>query len=188
MIRKYKSNPCSNCGKLETYAIKLCKYCYGKAWESKNKDRVVVYRKRNRSSYPEKHAARRIFYEAIRVGKIIRSTICSRAIFSDLSCRGRIEAHHYDYDKPLDVEWLCFAHHNQVHTAPVIATKFNRSLVTKKEKRCSKCKIIKSVDLFSGDIGESAFMKSACKSCNNEYNRRKYQEKTYGLKENNEFS
>ena len=25
------------------------------------------------------------------------------------------EAHHYDYDKPMDVRWLCRLHHRHVH-------------------------------------------------------------------------
>lgn len=28
----------------------------------------------------------------------------------------KTEAHHYDYDSPLDVVWLCKEHHYQLHT------------------------------------------------------------------------
>jgi ribosomal protein S27AE len=27
----------------------------------------------------------------------------------------KVEAHHDDYDKPLDVRWLCPAHHAETH-------------------------------------------------------------------------
>jgi hypothetical protein len=30
-------------------------------------------------------------------------------------CGGVAEAHHDDYDKPLDVRWLCFEHHRLYH-------------------------------------------------------------------------
>lgn len=31
-------------------------------------------------------------------------------------CAGRIEAHHEDYEKPLEVTWLCRRHHVGLHT------------------------------------------------------------------------
>lgn len=32
-------------------------------------------------------------------------------------CGTKAEAHHDDYDKPLDVRWLCFKHHRAHHKA-----------------------------------------------------------------------
>jgi len=32
-----------------------------------------------------------------------------------LECGGKAEAHHPDYDRPLDVIWLCTTHHKETH-------------------------------------------------------------------------
>jgi DNA-binding XRE family transcriptional regulator len=54
---------------------------------------------------------------AIRRGELIRQD-CQRCAAGDAPKRGRrgiIEAHHADYAKPLDVQWLCRRHHRQLH-------------------------------------------------------------------------
>jgi len=55
---------------------------------------------------PEKQKARKAVQTAVRRGLLVKPEECS-------SCgtRGRIEAHHADYSKPLDVEWLCHRCH-----------------------------------------------------------------------------
>jgi len=39
---------------------------------------------------------------ALACGKLIRPKLCSQCGFE-----GKIEAHHQDYSRPLDVSWLC---------------------------------------------------------------------------------
>lgn len=58
---------------------------------------------------PEKTKARRILNKAIRDGRIIRPSNCE-------SCFKKrfVQAHHEDYSKPLDVDWLCNKCHNEL--------------------------------------------------------------------------
>jgi hypothetical protein len=48
---------------------------------------------------------------ALKSGALVRPDACSRCGGSG---NGRIEAHHEDYDKPLDVIWLCKSCHAHV--------------------------------------------------------------------------
>lgn len=57
----------------------------------------------------KKNAHRRLGY-AIRTGKLSKPTECSKC--GDV---GRIEGHHEDYSKALDVTWLCISCHRAVH-------------------------------------------------------------------------
>lgn len=61
------------------------------------------YRKLN----PKKYKANVYLNNALRDGRI-KSEPC-------FVCGEKAEAHHPDYDSPLDVVWLCPAHHKQAH-------------------------------------------------------------------------
>lgn len=66
---------------------------------------------------PEHDRARAKLNDAIKAGKIIRPTVCSEC------GQGvkRIEAHHHDYSRPFDVEWLCSRCHGKRHRKPMAA-------------------------------------------------------------------
>lgn len=67
---------------------------------------------------PVKDRARSTLRRAVRSGKVQRPDTCSDCGTSE----HRIEAHHHDYTKPLDVEWLCSLCHGQRHwKEPIIA-------------------------------------------------------------------
>jgi hypothetical protein len=62
----------------------------------------------------EKDRAKRIVRAAIDDGSLVRPTTCQKcgeipAPYRD--GRSPIQAHHHDYSKPLDVEWLCIKCH-----------------------------------------------------------------------------
>jgi len=58
---------------------------------------------------PEKYKARVTLNNAVRDGKISKPSTCA------CGRSGRIEAHHEDYSKPLEVSWLCVPCHKQAH-------------------------------------------------------------------------
>ncbi len=51
--------------------------------------------------------ARNLVKKAIKAGTLTRPSSCSKCGNTDI----RIEAHHKDYTKPLDVMWLCRSCH-----------------------------------------------------------------------------
>jgi hypothetical protein len=60
-----------------------------------------------RLKYPERYKANTILNNAVRSGKVKRQ-VCK-------TCRGKAEAHHDDYSKPLKVQWLCAKDHTHHH-------------------------------------------------------------------------
>ena len=68
------------------------------------------YTKRSKAKYPEKNKAREILKYAIKKGEIIRPNICPKC-----KKKKKIEGHHEDYSKPLEVEWVCRKCHNLIH-------------------------------------------------------------------------
>ena len=73
-----------------------------KSGKKSQKDSAIQQRKK----FPEKIKARDIVNKAIKSGKLIRMPclICGET---------KVEGHHEDYDKPLDVDWLCQKHHRE---------------------------------------------------------------------------
>lgn len=59
---------------------------------------------------PFKERARRITREAVKKGLLIRPKTCPRC-----NWKGLIHAHHDDYNKPLEVSWLCAVCHGLRH-------------------------------------------------------------------------
>lgn len=57
-----------------------------------------------------KRQAREAVKYALKTGRLVRGE-CEQKHRGD--CEGRIEAHHDDYSKPLQVRWLCRAHHTE---------------------------------------------------------------------------
>jgi hypothetical protein len=77
-------------------------------WAKRNKIKMKEARERSNNRYPLKSAARNKLSNAIRDKKIFK-TPCE--VCGDT----KVEGHHDDYAKPLEVRWLCIKHHKELH-------------------------------------------------------------------------
>jgi hypothetical protein len=109
-----------------------------KKYYKDNKEKVILrvrkYNKDNKKRFEEEKKRKNILYQAgyrknnlkkisaqnkinglIRYNKMAKGICCLK----DKSCYGRIEGHHPDYSKPLEIIWLCQSHHQRTHTGSV---------------------------------------------------------------------
>lgn len=80
-----------------------------KKYREENPDAVLKTRLKTFEKNPSKIRARRVVEAAINAGVLIKPDTCSAC--GKTNCR--IEAHHEDHTKPLDVEWLCVSCHRK---------------------------------------------------------------------------
>lgn len=66
--------------------------------------------KKWREKNPQKVKAHSIVNEAIKTGKLVKPSECSCC-----KLKKEVQAHHEDYEKPLDIIWLCPACHSKLH-------------------------------------------------------------------------
>lgn len=66
--------------------------------------------KRWKDNHQQRRRAQTAVGNAIRDGRLTPWPACALP-----ECDAKPEAHHPDYDRPLQVEWLCPAHHKQAH-------------------------------------------------------------------------
>ena len=107
-------NKCKECTKkdvLERYINKLdqvSEYEKNRFKTLHRKNKVLEYQRNRRAKHPDKYKARQAVSHALRDRKIVKQP-----------CRDcgsiKSQAHHDDYSKPLNVEWLCFSCHRIRH-------------------------------------------------------------------------
>lgn len=130
-------NNCSNCGEICKYfKCGRCKKQYDRKRYTENRERILIQTKkysqtkagrevmkkkiaRQREKYPEKYKARKMLNNRLMSGKIIKKPceVCNNK---------KVEAHHDDYSKPLDVRWLCKYHHLIVEGKSIYAGGFTQ--------------------------------------------------------------
>lgn len=98
----------------KTVMLFRCSECNGKAvrkYREKNREKFnqIVYKSIEKYRY--KQTAREEVAKAIKKGLLERPSRCSVCTAK----KERIEAHHPDYSKPLEVVWLCKFCHTDLH-------------------------------------------------------------------------
>jgi glutamate synthase domain-containing protein 2 len=79
---------------------------YNREYIQKNREKIRELSRR----YPERLKARELTRQAIRSGRLVRPKICSIC-----DAERKIQAHHVDYSKPLEIMWLCVDCHKKQH-------------------------------------------------------------------------
>ena len=79
-----------------------------KLWHQQHPKQRRAHRLKWEAQNRDKRKAEWTVSNAIRDGKLLRPSQCSQC-----GATGDIEAHHPDYDKPLDVVWLCIPCHGE---------------------------------------------------------------------------
>lgn len=117
-------NVCKELLPLEKFAIDKwraggrslrCRNCHNvmsRDWFSRNKEKRVQKTSAWRSAHPNRNRAHKIVASALERGELKKPAACCRCGSSKAK---RIDAHHDDYDKPLDVMWLCRSCHIARH-------------------------------------------------------------------------
>lgn len=83
---------------------RIARYEHERNKTERRKAKRLEYQRTMRERYPGKYRARSKVANALRDGRIIKRPceVCGVE---------NVEAHHTDYRKPLDVQWLCREHH-----------------------------------------------------------------------------
>ena len=99
-----------------------------KIWVAANKARVLAAKKRSykknaekiikkcldrNKKYPKQFKAQWKAKKAVRYGRLLKQPcrICKKLHGKEI----KAEAHHCDYNKPLEIQWLCRIHHKAWH-------------------------------------------------------------------------
>ena len=106
---------CKECAKVDVRNNRACRSAYYLAYDRRRHKENPARREKHRMygrlygvRNCEKRRAHTAVSNAVRDGKLKRlpCVVCGNP---------KSEAHHPDYNKPLDVHWLCFKHHRMEH-------------------------------------------------------------------------
>lgn len=109
-------NKCKECTKADVHANRLAKLDYYRAYDVRRSkwpnrlSRIAAYTAKRNKRFPKARWAATCVNNAIRDGRLKRGDACEVC-----GSRKRLRAHHDDYDKPLNVRWLCAVCHSAWH-------------------------------------------------------------------------
>lgn len=78
-------------------------------WRQRNRDKERAYRREYHRRHPERNHARDAVFRALKRGRLKKEPC--RWCYSTK----RVQAHHDDYSKPLEVMWFCQTCHLRYH-------------------------------------------------------------------------
>jgi hypothetical protein len=108
-------------------------------WRKENPEKTAALMKRvmanRRSRNLKQDEAHRQVDAALYAGKLVKPDTCQRC--HQQFPLARIHAHHHDYDKPLEVEWLCHPCHIEQHKRDGA---YGRGRRRYRKLRCETCK------------------------------------------------
>lgn len=111
-MRDGRLGKCKDCAKgdvQKNYRKNQKRYASYERVRNQQEDRRAArakYASRGRQNNRQKYLARSAVSNAIRDGRLDRRP-CR-------VCGADAQAHHGDYSKPLEVDWLCFKHHREI--------------------------------------------------------------------------
>lgn len=99
-------------GKRQYYICRTCNTKRHKKYRLTQSGKIKsrFFAQQSEKNHPEKTKARQIVHRNLLSGKLIKPLVCNRC-FKSL----KIEAHHDDYTKPLEVIWVCRSCHADIH-------------------------------------------------------------------------
>ena len=103
-------NKCKECTRSDTKKNRNDRIDYYREYDRDRGNRQSIeYRQKYAKDHPKACKARNAVSNAVRDGRMEKKPceVCGTTV--------RLHAHHDDYSKPLDVRWLCAAHHRQWH-------------------------------------------------------------------------
>ena len=93
---------------------------YNKKYRRKHKEEMAEYHKKYyrehaeertwNQNHPKEFGAAMMVRYAVVHGQIIKPSKCARC-----GEERKVVGHHADYDKPLEVEWVCHSCHKEIH-------------------------------------------------------------------------